>query len=109
MNRIYNKNKRDYTGGGYVRVMPNMTPDQVNNDSINCNLEYGSLVIPVKHSQLVYNYMKKNKIPYTGPKNKVKSEIMNAIVMPGELIIDKLNVNKVLTFLKSQGINLPNT
>jgi hypothetical protein len=109
MNRIYNKHKRDYTGGGKVRVMPNMTPEQVENDSITCNLEYGSLVIPVKHAQLVYNYMKKNKIPYSGPKNKVKSEIINAIVMPGELIIDKLHTNKIITFLKSQGINLPNT
>lgn len=107
---IYNKSKpRDYTGGGYIEPEPDMTREQLESDSLKTKLEYGSLVVPKKYTPMVKKWMKENGLSWKGPKEKNSKNIQKAITQPGELVIDKLHVKPVIQFLKSQGINLPNT
>jgi len=100
---IFNKRPRNYSAGGMIKNYPgNKHPDE---DTISSLLEEGSLVIP--KSVMQSGIMKKYGGPVTGPHNPYHNELVPTIVLPGELVVDKLYAPAVTKYLKSHGVTLP--
>lgn len=100
---IFNKRPRNYSAGGMIKnYRGNKHPDE---DTISSLLEEGSLVIP--KGVMESGIMKKYGGPVTGPHNYNHAELVPTIVLPGELVVDKLYAPDVTRYLKSKGITLP--
>lgn len=61
--KVYNPHTyKDFRYGGYVNQLPDMTDEQVNNDSLRAILMPNELVIPTKYVPIVSRFLRKNKI-----------------------------------------------
>ena len=92
--------------GGYIHENPLMTYRERKNDSIRSRLPVGTLVIPVKHVPLVLREYPE-LLSYREDTSKLP--MIQVVVMPHELVVPPSKAEEVVRFLKSRGINLPNT
>lgn len=74
-------------------------------DTILSELEVGSLVVPVPvvKSGVLEEYDGK----ITGKEQKDKSQLVRAIVMPNEVVVNKRYAPRVERFLRKRGVRLP--
>ena len=101
--QILNRRPRNYSMGGMIDGHPKIkTPDE---DTISSWLEYGSLVIPVP--VMKSGIMDRYDGPIMGPKTSNKNKLAQVMVMPGELVVDRLHAPAVERYLKKHGITLP--
>lgn len=63
---IFNKRPRNLRFGGFVKSHPKMTKKQLDNDSILAYLMPNEIVIPVRHSRKVAEFLKKEHIKLPG-------------------------------------------
>lgn len=92
--------------GGYINEHPLMTYKERMNDSIRSQLAVGTLVIPVKHVPLVLGQFPE-LLSYREDTSKLPK--VQVVVMPHEIAVPPSKAPEVIRFLKSKGINLPNT
>lgn len=92
--------------GGYIHENPLMTYKERMNDSIRSRLPVGTLVIPVKHVPLVLGEFPEL---LSHREDTSKLPMVQVVVMPHELVVPPSMAPKVIRFLKSRGVNLPNT
>ena len=100
---------RNYFGANAVvnAVNPNAHEKQ-NRDTIKAVVEDGSLVIPLKHVDIVKDYMRRKGIPIDERNMPIRhSDAIDVILVRGELTISPRWVPEIVRFLKSQNIYLP--
>lgn len=101
--QILNRRPRNYSMGGMIHGHPKIkTPHE---DTISSLLEYGSLVIPVPVMES--GIMDLYDGPIHGPKTTDKRQLAQVIVMPGEMVVDRIHAPAVERYLKKHGITLP--
>ncbi len=64
LGQVYNKIPKNGIRGGWVMPMPDMTKSQLNNDSVSTILMPNEMVIPVKYTKMVSDYLKKKNISF---------------------------------------------
>lgn len=62
--QIYNKIYKNGLYGGWVKPMPDMTVQQLTDDSVQTILMPNELVIPVKYTKLVSQFLRKKHIKF---------------------------------------------
>jgi hypothetical protein len=98
---IFNTRPRNLSGGGIIK--DNVKITNKDEDTISSLLQYGSLVVPKKIVPLLDDY----KGPINGPPTHNKKNLLKAIVMPGEVVVNRKYRKDVEKFLRSKGIRLP--
>ena len=106
--KIFNPLKQlNRTQGGVIPLIKGMTKNQRKSDSMYTKLSCNDLVIPVNQTAKVKKFLKDNKLDIKG---KPARGAINAITMPREIVIaNNKTIPKVIKFLKSKNIFLPNT
>jgi hypothetical protein len=82
--------------------------ERQNRDTQPAIAEEGALVIPKEHVRLVESFLKKSNIILPVHRQRVHHPV-DVLLVVNELVIPPPYVPRVVTFLKSRGINLPNT
>lgn len=100
---IVNSRPRDYSAGGYVEDSPSIPRKDINEDTIMSKLEYDSLVVPKPVAWMMKYYPGK----ILGPKEENPDNLADTIIMPHEVVVDKLHAPKVEKWLSKHGITLP--
>lgn len=100
---------RNYFGANAVVKVKNPNDhEKQNRDTIKAIVEHGSLIIPLKHVEVVKNYMRQQGIPLDErnmPINHYNS--VDVILVRNELVIQPRWVPEIVRFLKNQNIYLP--
>jgi hypothetical protein len=100
---IVNSRPRDYSAGGYIEDDPAIPRKDINEDTIMSKLEYDSLVVPKPVAWMMKYYPGE----IMGEKETDPSKLADTIVMPHEIVVDKIHAPKVEKWLKKHGITLP--
>ena len=62
---VYNKTSwKDGRNGGIVQPMPDMTDDQINDDSVRTILQPREIIIPLQHVPLITKFLRSKKITF---------------------------------------------
>jgi len=104
------RNVRNYFGKlTQVNVTKPTFFEKQNRDTIKAVVEQGSLIIPLKHVPLVKKYIRDNNLSIRDPPAFNEHRSVDVILVRNELIIPPPIVDRVIRFLKSRNIHLPNT
>lgn len=102
---LLNKRPRNLSRGGLIKDHPSIPRKHLQEDIIKADLESGSLVVPVPIVKKGVMNHYKGKI--TGNKQEKKEKLVRAVVMPGEIVVNRQHAPKVEAFLRKKGIRLP--
>lgn len=83
--------------------------ERQNRDTQPAVLQEGALVIPKEHVRLVESFLKKSGIILDNYKSHAIQHPVDVLLVVNELIIPPKYVSRVVEFLKSHDIHLPNT
>jgi len=89
--------------GGYIEDDPAIPRRDINEDTIMSKLEYDSLVVPKPVAWMMKYYPGE----IMGEKEHDPEKLADTIVMPHEIVVDKIHAPKVEKWLKKHGITLP--
>ena len=103
--QLLNKRPRNLYCGGMIKDLPSIPRHHLDEDTIKADLEAGSLVVPVP--VVKKGIMKQYSGPVTGPKQEKRERLVRAVVMPGEIVVNRRHAPKVEAFLAKKGIRLP--
>ena len=104
-----NRRVRNYYGANAKVLVDNPNGhEKQNRDTIKAVVQDGSLVIPLKHVDVVKNYMRRKGIPLDERNMPInRNNAVDVILVRNELVIAPRYVDEIVRFLKSQKIYLP--